>query len=114
MKVTFSNDGSGEITPVRLCIGNCAPKAIAARRKRSIAILHAYVRAARLGKDSQRGTRNGCLLGLWSVYQLGVPPGFSYANRRISAQKSKRNCSRSGKPAQRLRPLISWFRRFFR
>jgi hypothetical protein len=72
----FSNDGSKETTMAHLCIGNCVPKAIVARKKRSIGISHAY---ALLVRDPSRGIR--CLPDRWSVYQLGVPPGFFCGNR---------------------------------
>ncbi|MFL5662371.1 MAG: hypothetical protein ACJ8BW_13630 [Ktedonobacteraceae bacterium] len=63
---------------MRLCSGNGAPKAIAARKKRAIAISHA---STRLVKDCSRRTRNGCLPGRWSVYHLDGLLGFFCANR---------------------------------
>ena len=56
MNARFSNDGSKETTTARLCIGNCVPKAIVARQKRSIAISHAY---ARLVKDHSHWRKSG-------------------------------------------------------
>lgn len=76
-----------------------------------------YRYLARLRSPRHRPpTRNEerLLPGHWSVYQLGVLPGFFCANGWTSVKMSRRNCSTLGKPAQRLRLLISWFRRFSR